>query len=137
MDILFFRWEYYSEVHKAKRKGELLALKRILMHNENEGIPITALREIKILRRLRHENIVPLIDIAVNPGKFTGREWTDWSFGLQCTETEGGFFWRTNRFVHVFFLCVYHFFFQDRGHRVVVPVFIWSFLTWTMISVDS
>lgn len=60
-----------SEVHKAKRKGsnETLALKRILMHNENEGIPITALREIKILRRLRHENIVPLIDIAINPGK--------------------------------------------------------------------
>ncbi|KAG0351977.1 serine/threonine protein kinase, CMGC, CDC2/CDK sub [Podila minutissima] len=59
-----------TEVHKAKRKGsnETLALKRILMHNENEGIPITALREIKILRRLRHDNIVPLIDIAVNPG---------------------------------------------------------------------
>lgn len=61
-----------SEVHKAKRKGsnETLALKRILMHNENEGIPITALREIKILRRLRHENIVPLIDIAINPGEY-------------------------------------------------------------------
>ncbi|GJJ74298.1 serine/threonine-protein kinase BUR1 [Entomortierella parvispora] len=63
----------FGEVHKAKRKGELLALKRILMHNENEGIPITALREIKILRRLRHENIVPLIDIAVNPGSRTSR----------------------------------------------------------------
>ncbi|KAF9196424.1 serine/threonine protein kinase, CMGC, CDC2/CDK sub [Haplosporangium sp. Z 11] len=58
------------EVHKAHRKGtgELLALKRILMHNENEGVPITALREIKILKSLRHANIVPLHDIAVNPG---------------------------------------------------------------------
>ncbi|KAG0202989.1 serine/threonine protein kinase, CMGC, CDC2/CDK sub [Mortierella sp. GBA30] len=58
------------EVHKARRKGsgELLALKRILMHNENEGIPITALREIKILKRLRHENIVPLHDIAIQHG---------------------------------------------------------------------
>ncbi|KAF9581142.1 serine/threonine protein kinase, CMGC, CDC2/CDK sub, partial [Lunasporangiospora selenospora] len=64
-----------SEVHKARRKGsgELLALKRILMHNENEGIPITALREIKILRRLRHENVVPLQDIAVHPGSRSGR----------------------------------------------------------------
>ncbi|KAI1313450.1 serine/threonine protein kinase, CMGC, CDC2/CDK sub [Mortierella claussenii] len=65
----------FGEVHKARRKGsgELLALKRILMHNENEGIPITALREIKILKRLRHENIVPLHDIAVNPGSRSGR----------------------------------------------------------------
>lgn len=39
------------------------------MHNENEGVPITALREIKILKRLRHQNIVPLLDIAVSPGK--------------------------------------------------------------------
>ena len=44
-------------------------MKRILMHNENEGVPITALREIKILKRLRHQNIVPLLDIAVSPGK--------------------------------------------------------------------
>ncbi|KAF9435215.1 serine/threonine protein kinase, CMGC, CDC2/CDK sub [Entomortierella beljakovae] len=63
------------EVHKARRKGsgELLALKRILMHNENEGIPITALREIKILKRLRHDNIVPLHDIAISPGSRSGR----------------------------------------------------------------
>jgi len=62
-----------SEVHKARRKGsgELLALKRILMHNENEGIPITALREIKILKRLKHENIVPLQDMAVQIGEGT------------------------------------------------------------------
>ncbi|KAF9962659.1 Structural maintenance of chromosomes protein 6 [Modicella reniformis] len=65
----------FGEVHKARRKGsgELLALKRILMHNENEGIPITALREIKILKRLKHDNIVPLHDIAVQPGSRTSR----------------------------------------------------------------
>ncbi|KAF9111614.1 serine/threonine protein kinase, CMGC, CDC2/CDK sub [Mortierella sp. AM989] len=65
----------FGEVHKARRKGsgELLALKRILMHNENEGIPITALREIKILKRLRHDNIVPLHDIAISPGSRSGR----------------------------------------------------------------
>ncbi|KAF8986034.1 serine/threonine protein kinase, CMGC, CDC2/CDK sub [Entomortierella lignicola] len=65
----------FGEVHKARRKGsgELLALKRILMHNENEGIPITALREIKILKRLRHDNIVPLHDIAISHGSRSGR----------------------------------------------------------------
>lgn len=72
VDILDMNiYQTNSEVHKARRKGsgELLALKRILMHNENEGIPITALREIKILKRLRHENIVPLHDIAISHGK--------------------------------------------------------------------
>lgn len=31
---------FYSEVHKArnKRTGEFVALKRILMHNEKEGV---------------------------------------------------------------------------------------------------
>ncbi|KAG1474501.1 hypothetical protein G6F56_000329 [Rhizopus delemar] len=58
----------FGEVHKArnKRTGEYVALKRILMHNEKEGIPITAMREIKILKQLRNKNIVPLVDIAVD-----------------------------------------------------------------------
>ncbi|KAF9147103.1 serine/threonine protein kinase, CMGC, CDC2/CDK sub [Linnemannia schmuckeri] len=71
----------FGQVHKARRKDStagstpqpVLAMKRILMHNENEGVPITALREIKILKRLRHQNIVPLLDIAVSPGSRSGR----------------------------------------------------------------
>ncbi|KAI8881375.1 Pkinase-domain-containing protein [Backusella circina FSU 941] len=57
----------FGEVHKAKHKrtGQLVALKRILMHNEKEGFPITAIREIKILKQLQHKNVVPLTDIAV------------------------------------------------------------------------
>lgn len=42
-----------------------MALKRILMHNEKEGMPITALREIKILKALRHPNIVEILDMFV------------------------------------------------------------------------
>ena len=34
------------------------------MENEKEGFPITALREIKILQLLNHENIVNLIEIC-------------------------------------------------------------------------
>jgi serine/threonine protein kinase len=37
-----------------------VALKKVLMENEKEGFPITALREIKILQLLRHENVVNL-----------------------------------------------------------------------------
>ncbi|KAI0322960.1 kinase-like domain-containing protein [Amylostereum chailletii] len=57
----------FGEVHKAKHRhtGKLVALKRILMHNEKEGMPVTALREIKILKALRHPNIVELLDMFV------------------------------------------------------------------------
>lgn len=34
------------------------------MENEKEGFPITALREIRILQLLNHENIVNLIEIC-------------------------------------------------------------------------
>ncbi|KAF5390091.1 hypothetical protein D9757_003869 [Collybiopsis confluens] len=57
----------FGEVHKAVRKstGTHVALKRILMHNEKEGMPVTALREIKILKALRHECIIDILDMFV------------------------------------------------------------------------
>ncbi|KAJ2238244.1 serine/threonine protein kinase, CMGC, CDC2/CDK sub [Coemansia sp. RSA 1722] len=57
----------FGEVHKAAHKatGGVVALKRVLMHNEKEGLPITAIREIKLLKSLRHPNIVPLSDMLV------------------------------------------------------------------------
>jgi serine/threonine protein kinase len=57
----------FSEVHKARRKGtdQLVALKRILMKDETEGIPITALREIKILKKLNHASIVSVVSMIV------------------------------------------------------------------------
>ncbi|KAI9023658.1 kinase-like domain-containing protein [Phycomyces nitens] len=66
----------FGEVHKARYKvtGQLVALKRILMHNEKDGVPITAMREIKILKQLRHKNIVPLSDIAVETGDSARKE---------------------------------------------------------------
>jgi len=59
------------EVHKAKHRptGKLVALKRILMHNEKEGMPVTALREIKILKAIKHPNVVELLDMFVVRGR--------------------------------------------------------------------
>nr|AGH55868.1 Cyclin dependent kinase 9 [Brachionus manjavacas] len=56
----------FGEVHKAKIRGtaQIVALKKVLTENEKEGFPITALREIKILQVLKHENIVRLIEIC-------------------------------------------------------------------------
>nr|GAT55843.1 CMGC/CDK/CDK9 protein kinase [Mycena chlorophos] len=57
----------FGEVHKARQQGSNreVALKRILMHNEREGMPVTALREIKILKALNHPCIVNILDMFV------------------------------------------------------------------------
>ncbi|KAF8631483.1 hypothetical protein AX15_002371 [Amanita polypyramis BW_CC] len=57
----------FGEVHKAIQKStrKVVALKRILMHNEKEGMPVTALREIKILKALKHSCIVDILDMFV------------------------------------------------------------------------
>jgi serine/threonine protein kinase len=56
----------FGEVFKAKHRQsrKVVALKKVLMENEREGFPITALREIKILQLLKHENVVRLIEIC-------------------------------------------------------------------------
>ena len=44
----------------AKCTGEIIALKRIRLEAEDEGIPSSAIREISLLKELRHKNIVRL-----------------------------------------------------------------------------
>lgn len=46
--------------------GELVALKKVRLENEKEGFPITAVREIKILRQLNHQSIVNLMEIVTD-----------------------------------------------------------------------
>lgn len=41
-----------------------VALKKIRMDTEKEGFPITAIREIKILSSMHHENVVNLREIV-------------------------------------------------------------------------
>ncbi|KFK28183.1 hypothetical protein AALP_AA8G483100 [Arabis alpina] len=61
----------YGQVYMAKeiKTGEIVALKKIRMDNEREGFPITAIREIKILKKLHHENVIHLKEIVTSPGR--------------------------------------------------------------------
>ncbi|KAL5677863.1 hypothetical protein ACJX0J_013994, partial [Zea mays] len=58
------------QVYMAKETGtnEIVALKKIRMDNEREGFPITAIREIKILKKLHHQNVIKLKEIVTSPG---------------------------------------------------------------------
>lgn len=66
----------FGEVHKAESRvtGQIVAMKKILMHNEKDGFPITAIREIKLLKMLSHPNILKLEEMAIERIKGEGRK---------------------------------------------------------------
>lgn len=43
-----------------------MALKKVRLDNEKEGFPITAIREIKILRQLKHCSVVNMKEIVTD-----------------------------------------------------------------------
>ena len=47
-------------VYRAKDMltGQIIALKKIRLEQEEEGVPSTAIREISLLKELRHVNVV-------------------------------------------------------------------------------
>ncbi|XP_023944840.2 cyclin-dependent kinase 2 isoform X1 [Bicyclus anynana] len=61
----------YGVVYKARDKlsGKDIALKKIKLENEPEGVPSTALREISVLRDLKHPAVVELLDVVVADNK--------------------------------------------------------------------
>ncbi|TMW60857.1 hypothetical protein Poli38472_000899 [Pythium oligandrum] len=61
----------YGVVYKSLdlKTNEVVALKRIRLETEDDGIPSTALREISVLRELEHPNIVRLLDCLQENGK--------------------------------------------------------------------
>ncbi|GAB5033802.1 cmgc cdk cdc2 protein kinase [Nannochloropsis oceanica] len=61
----------YGVVYKARDKqtNDIVALKRIRLEMEDEGIPSTALREISLLQELRHPCIVELLDCVQSEGR--------------------------------------------------------------------
>jgi cyclin-dependent kinase 12/13 len=58
----------YGKVYKARDliTQQVVALKSVKLENEKDGFPITAVREIKILRQLQHQNIVNMIEIVTD-----------------------------------------------------------------------
>jgi serine/threonine protein kinase len=61
----------YGVVYKARdrRDDSVCALKRIRLDQEEEGVPSTAIREISLLKELKHDNIVRCV---IDPRTRTG-----------------------------------------------------------------
>ncbi len=61
----------YGVVFKARDRytNEIVALKKIRLEQEDEGVPSTAIREISFLKELRHDNVVRCV-MSVRHGIF-------------------------------------------------------------------
>ena len=61
----------YGEVYEAidTTNNRRVAMKKMRIENKDEGIPITALREMCILKHLRHDNVVKLYEIIQDVDK--------------------------------------------------------------------
>lgn len=55
----------YGVVYKCSVKDSpnFVALKKVRLENEDEGIPSTSIREISILKQMHHPNIINLVDL--------------------------------------------------------------------------
>lgn len=53
----------YGIVYKAKHKASnrIVALKKIRLNSHDEGVPATAIREVSLLKELKHENVIRYI----------------------------------------------------------------------------
>lgn len=61
----------YGKVFKAiqKQTGDSVAMKKIKLDSRDEGVPISAIREIAIIKALDHPNIVKLLDVLCSPSR--------------------------------------------------------------------
>ena len=57
----------YGVVYRARHieTNKIVALKRVRMEEEKDGLPVSSLREINILLNIRHKNIVELKEVVV------------------------------------------------------------------------
>ena len=60
----------YGVVYKGRHRttGQVVAMKKIRLESE-EGVPSTAIREISLLKELRHPNIVILQDVLMQDSR--------------------------------------------------------------------
>ena len=55
-----YKSSYYTKDNELKT----VAIKKISMSSQDEGLPLTAVREISILKSYHHPNLVELLDIV-------------------------------------------------------------------------
>jgi hypothetical protein len=65
---MVFKAEYIGDLDYADKMGipKIVALKKIKMEDSKEGFPITALREIMIMKKCNHDNLLQILEIVTS-----------------------------------------------------------------------
>ena len=61
----------YGDVYRCydRKLNRTVAVKKMKIPNDGQGIPSTVLREISILRDFNHDCVVNLLDVMIKPSK--------------------------------------------------------------------
>ncbi|EPR78029.1 Cell division protein kinase [Spraguea lophii 42_110] len=62
----------FGIVYLSTKGEKSFALKKMIFENNQNGLPLTTIREIKVLKSLKHKNIINIIDIVTNKIKDKG-----------------------------------------------------------------
>eukprot|EP00039_Didymoeca_costata_P019876 m.339267 g.339267 ORF g.339267 m.339267 type:complete len:301 (+) comp18729_c0_seq1:331-1233(+) len=55
---------YKAEITSGPNKGSVVALKKVPLQEDDGGVPSTVVREVCMLKRLKHRNVIKLLDAA-------------------------------------------------------------------------
>ena len=111
------------------KTNEFVALKKIRMDNEKEGFPITAIREIKLLKNLNHENVINLKEIVRSQSEHLGQHPP--AHNLAATPVVSCMFLVCSRVSHPAASYIFSGM-QLTGATTTRAASTWSSITWTM-----
>ena len=69
MNAIHSSFLFCSFQGKNRKTGEIVAMKKIRLESEEEGVPSTAIREVSLLKELQHPNIVRLQDVIMQEAR--------------------------------------------------------------------
>lgn len=116
----------YGVVYKARDKvtNETIALKKIRLEQEDEGVPSTAIREISLLKEMQHSNIVKYDVYTICENEFQQRCTVLVDFFLYA----GCRMWCTVRNVCIWFLSILTWISKNIWTHLLTSqrIYIWS-----------
>jgi hypothetical protein len=104
----------YGSVYRGEAPtGKPVALKFLRIENEGDGLPITAIREIKLLKHMDHPNVIKLLDMVTSKsnldfnktGYFLWRIFKSYGYSSNTLTVLSSFYYLSQTDVTIIFFC--------------------------------